>query len=130
MEKISLYYRQDNSDKIYQASIESKDDGYIVSFAYGRRGATLQTGTKTAVPVSYDVAQAIYNRLIREKTTKGYTPGEDGTPYVHSNRQSSGIHPQLLNIIDEDELEVLLNDRQHVMQEKFDGRRLLLKKLV
>ena len=36
------------------------------------------------------------------------------------------ILPQLLNPIDDWRLRVLLNDRQHVMQEKHDGRRLLL----
>ena len=128
MEKITLYYRQDNSDKIYQASIEPKDDGYVVTFAYGRRGATLQTGTKTTAPVNYNTAKAIYDKLVREKTGKGYTPGEDGSSYQHNDRQSSGIHPQLLNAIDEDVLELLLNDRRHVMQEKHDGRRLLIQK--
>jgi hypothetical protein len=45
MEHTTLYYRQGSSDKVYQASLESVDGGYVVHFAYGRRGATLQTGT-------------------------------------------------------------------------------------
>lgn len=36
------------------------------------------------------------------------------------------ILPQLLNPIDSGRLLALLNDRQHIMQEKHDGRRLLL----
>ena len=128
MEHTTLYYREGASDKVYQAAIESQGGGYVVTFAYGRRGTTLTTGTKTQEPVAYDTAMQLYNKLVREKTAKGYTPGEDGTPYQHSDKQSSGILPQLLNSIDEEQLETLLNDRQHVMQEKHDGRRLMLRK--
>ena len=129
MEKITLYYREGSSDKVYQAAIEARDGGYVVCFAYGRRGTTLATGTKTQAPVDYDTAKAVYDRLVREKTAKGYTPGADGTPYRHSDKQASGVLPQLLNSVDEEQLEVLLGDRHHVMQEKHDGRRLLLRKL-
>ena len=129
MEKITLYYREGASDKVYQAAIETQGGGYVVNFAYGRRGSTLATGTKTQAPVSYDEAKTIYDRLVREKTAKGYTPGADGTPYQHSDKQASGIMPQLLNSVVEDQLESLLNDRHYVMQEKHDGRRLMLRKL-
>lgn len=53
MEKITLYYRQGSSDKIYQASIDPKDGKFVVNFAYGRRGTTLSTGTKTSSAVEY-----------------------------------------------------------------------------
>jgi len=33
METITLYFRQGASDKIYQAAIEPKDGGYVVTFA-------------------------------------------------------------------------------------------------
>ncbi len=129
MEHTTLYYREGASDKVYQAAIEPKDGGYVVTFAYGRRGSTLATGTKTQTPVDYATAKTVYDRLVREKTAKGYTPGADGTPYQHSDKQASGILPQLLNTIDEEQLESLLNDRQYVLQEKHDGRRLMLRKL-
>jgi bifunctional non-homologous end joining protein LigD len=130
MEQITLYYRQGSSDKIYQASIEPQEDGYAVHFAYGRRGTTLQTGTKTQAPVALDEAKAILEKLIKEKTAKGYTPGEDGTPYQHTDKenQSTGIQCQLLNPVAEDEAEKLLNDPNYWMQEKMDGRRLLVQK--
>jgi bifunctional non-homologous end joining protein LigD len=38
----------------------------------------------------------------------------------------SSIYPRLLNPIDAGRLRALLNDRRHVMQEKHDGRRLIL----
>ena len=57
MEQITLYYRQGGSDKVYQASIQPKDNGYVVNFSYGRRGSAQQTGTKTPVAVSYEAAK-------------------------------------------------------------------------
>ena len=128
MEQITLYYREGSSDKVYHAAIEAKEGGYVVTFAYGRRGSTMSTGTKTQAPVDYDTAKGIYDKLVKEKMSKGYTPGQDGTPYQHSDKQTTGILPQLLNAIDEDQLEVLLNDRMHIMQEKHDGRRLLIQR--
>ena len=83
MESITLYFRQGSSDKVYQTAIEPEAGGYAITFAYGRRGTTPQTGTKTNTPVSYDEAKRIYDKLVAEKTAKGYTPGESGTPCRH-----------------------------------------------
>jgi len=126
--RVSLYYRQGSSDKVYQAAIEPAGNGFVVNFAYGRRGATLTTGTKTSSPVDIDAAKQIYAKLVREKKAKGYTEGEDGTPYQHADKQVSGILPQLLNPIEEAEVEVLLRDDDYCAQEKFDGRHLLIRK--
>ena len=130
MEKITLYFRQGSSDKIYQAAIEAKDGGYVVNFAYGRRGTTLQTGTKTQTPVDYAAAKGIYDKLVKEKTAKGYTPGEDGTPYQHTDKQqeATGINCQLLNAVEESDLPRLIRDPGYWLQEKHDGRRLLVQK--
>jgi len=130
MEQITLYYREGGSDKVYQASIDPKDGGYVVTFAYGRRGATLATGTKTQTPESYDAAKRIYDKLVAEKTAKGYTPGADGTPYQHTDKAhtATGIHCQLLNPVEEDQVASLLADPAYWMQEKHDGRRLLIRK--
>jgi bifunctional non-homologous end joining protein LigD len=130
MENITLYFREGSSDKIYQAAIEPKDGGYTVTFAYGRRGSTLSTGTKTQSPVSHDEAKAIYEKLVKEKTAKGYTPGAGGTPYRQTEKenQTTGIHCQLLNPVEEHDAEKLIEDSAYWMQEKWDGRRLLLHK--
>ena len=75
METITLYYREGPSDKVYQASIQPKDDGYHVHFAYGRRGSTLNTGSKTSKPVTFPIAKGIYDKLVREKMA--------GPPHQH-----------------------------------------------
>jgi len=127
-ERVALYHREGSSDKVYQAAIEPAGNQFVVNFAYGRRGATLTTGTKTSSPVDYAAAKKIYTKLVGEKKAKGYTEGADGTPYQHTDRQASGILPQLLNPIEEAEVELLLRDDNYCAQEKFDGRHLLVRK--
>lgn len=125
---ISLYFKNGSSDKEYHARIEEADGGFVVNFAYGRRGSTLTTGTKTQAPVDYAKAVVVFDKLVKEKTSKGYTPGEDGTPYLHSDKTASGLLPQLLNVADEPVVSRIVNDDAWVMQEKFDGRRMMLRK--
>jgi len=130
MEQITLFFRQGSSDKVYQASIEQQNGGHVVNFAFGRRGTTLQTGTKTHAPVNYEEAKRIFDKLVNEKAAKGYTPGENGTPYQHTDKKKrvAGIMCQLLNPIDESEATRLIGDPVFCVQEKLDGRRLLLEK--
>jgi bifunctional non-homologous end joining protein LigD len=130
MEQTTLYFKQGGSDKVYRAAIEPNNGGYVVNFAYGRRGTTLQTGTKTPVAVNLDAARGIYERLIREKTSKGYTPGENGTPYEHTDKeqQNTGILPQLLNPIEEEDVTGLIDDPAFCVQEKYDGCRIMIRK--
>ena len=127
-ETTTLYYRRGPSDKIYHAEVVEIDDGFGVSFAYGRRGSTLQTGMKTNTPVSFDEAKKIYDKIVREKTAKGYTPGANGTPYdgTENAQRNTGILPQLLNPIDDALAEVLIADPNYWMQQKMDGRRVLI----
>jgi bifunctional non-homologous end joining protein LigD len=129
-ESITLYYREGSSDKVYQCRIEPSGELFVVNFAYGRRGSTMNTGTKTSSPVDYELAKRIYDKLVREKTAKGYTPGEDGTPYQNTAKQDrvTNILPQLLNSIEEEEVQRLIKDPAWCMQEKKDGRRILLQK--
>ena len=130
MNQIALYYREGSSDKLYQIALEPSGDRFVVNFAFGRRGSTLQTGTKTPAPVDHETASRIFEKLVSEKKAKGYTPTEEGTPYCHTDKakQVSGIQPQLLNPIEEDQACLLLTDPDWCLQEKKDGRRLLLRK--
>jgi bifunctional non-homologous end joining protein LigD len=129
-ERVTLYYREGSSDKVYQAAIEPQGEKFVVKFAFGRRGSTLNTGTKTQTPVDYDTAKKIFTTLVNEKKAKGYTEGPDGTPYQHTEKEDrvAGVLPQLLNPIEEAELNRLIQDRDHYAQEKYDGRRMLVRK--
>ena len=129
----TLYYREGSSDKVYHVSLEQNGSPghFLVCFAFGRRGSTLQTGTKTTAPVDYDTALRTYNQLVASKLAKGYTPGESGTPYQHTGHEgrATGIYPQLLEpVADTYALGRLLVDPLYCAQEKFDGKRLLLRK--
>ena len=75
IERVTLYYREGASDKVYQCSIEPSGKGFMVNFAFGRRGTTLQTGTKTPSAMDYSTAKKVFDRLVNEKTAKGYTSG-------------------------------------------------------
>ena len=127
-ERVALYYREGSSDKVYQAAIEPAGNQFVVNFAYGRRGSTMTTGTKTSSPVDYPAAKKIYVKLVSEKKAKGYTEGANATPYQHNDKRPSGILPQLLNPVEEAEVELLLRDDNYCAQEKFDGRHLLVRK--
>lgn len=126
----SLYYRNGSSDKEYHVRLEARDVGFVVNYAYGRRGSALSTGTKTNTPVDHAAASRIFDKLVNDKQAKGYTAGLDGTPYQHTNAagQVSGLLPQLLNVADEADVARLVNDPAWCMQQKFDGRRLMLRK--
>ena len=76
---ITLYYREGSSDKVYHAVIEPQGEGFVVNIAYGRRGSTMNTGTKTQTPVDYHSAKSIYDKLVWEKKANGYTEGPGGT---------------------------------------------------
>ena len=130
-EKITLYFKQGTSDKVYYAAIEAAGSNtFVVNFAYGRRGATLNTGTKTQTPVEYAAAKKIYDKLVKSKTSEGYSPGEQGSPYVHTDAENrdTGVQSQLLNFVEESQVGHYMQDADWWAQEKFDGKRMLLHK--
>ena len=123
-----LFYRDGGSDKVYHAGINAAEGGYTVTFAFGRRGSAMTAGTKTTAPVAWEKAQQIYNKLLAEKTAKGYTPDGAGALFAMTDYEArrSGLHPQLLNSIGEEAAEALLADPAWCLQEKFDGRRIMV----
>ncbi len=130
-ENITLYFKQGCSDKVYIVSLKKAEDScFVVNFAYGRRGATLATGTKTKKPVDYASAKKIYDKLVKSKTSKGYRPGAEGPQYVHTNANTkdTGIQCQLLNFIEESQVSQYIHDDGWWAQEKYDGKRMLLHK--
>lgn len=127
-ESISLSFQQGGSDKEYHAELIDGPDGWKVNFAYGRKGNALTTGTKTKDPVDYSVAKKAYDKLVKSKTSKGYTPDNvsGDTIEVASDKIDSGVLPQLLNELTEKEAQLLIINDNYIMQEKFDGRRKMI----
>ncbi len=124
IQSASLYFREGNSDKEYRAAIEPRADGFVVTFAYGRRGGTLNAGTKTQAPVSLNEATKVFNRLVAAKVAKGYRfsneTGAPTTPYRQTGTEGndSGIRCQLLNPIEED---LRLSNREGVVFKDMDA---------
>jgi len=118
MEKTSLYYKNEGSDKEYHVTL----DGETVTVQYGRRGSALTSITKCE---KCEPAKAlkVYQQLIAEKKAKGYHEGEGGVTYSPSvNPEYVGYQPQLLNEITEDVPDKWIQDNNWLMQEKEDGR--------
>lgn len=130
-ESIQLFYKDGSSDKVYCASLEEENGGWMVKFQYGKRGSTLKPGAKTASPVDYAKAKKEYDKLVAEKVGKGYRP-EDGTvntiQNVNLDKVHSGMTPQLLNPVSRQEGNNLLDDCNFLAQEKFDGERRMMRK--
>lgn len=73
IKQIKLFYKEGNSDKVYEIDLCAIDDtNYVVNFRYGRRGAVLKDGTKTPEYVAAEKAQIIFDKLENEKKAKGY----------------------------------------------------------
>lgn len=144
IDSISLYFKEGSSDKVYHASIEDAGSGYVVNFSYGRRGSTLKSGSKTTAPCSISEARKIFDRLVAEKTGKGYqymTSANSGTPGAIPkqvpHRLGIPTVPQtvasvsqcvLLNPIEEDVVLDYLENDDWVAQPKLDGVRFMLRK--
>lgn len=126
-QRINLFYTEGSSDKEYHASLLPKggSGGWVVDFAYGRRGSSLKTGTKTVAPIEYEAALEVYQKLVFSKVKDGYTEEQSGAVYQSPDLASrfTGLIPQLLNPIDEFSLEKALKSDDDVAQEKFDGER-------
>src|SRR5258705_3618152 len=134
-ERAELYFRQGSSDKVYHLQLENEDDKWSVEAQWGRRGSALQSDVK-ANGVPYEEAKRMYDRILREKTGKGYqiaqattngdTPISVGLPAC---KEHSGHIPELLTPLDEQEALRLAEDASWWFQQKFDGRRLAVQKV-
>lgn len=127
---IELFFKEGSSDKVYKANLVVEGSGFMVNFAYGRRGAAFTIGQKTPQPVALEQAQKIYNKLIQEKTAKGYTEDSTGKSFsgTITEVRDTGIRPQLLNEVEEEEVMKYINHPAWCAQEKFDGRRRMIMK--
>jgi bifunctional non-homologous end joining protein LigD len=142
VKSVELFFQEGTSDKVYNAALCDEGGGlYTVRVEWGRRGSALNTGTK-AVRVPLAAAERAYERVVREKTHKGYEvlcdevqPAPVAPPVGQGSASRAASRPgarvklpqeaQLLNPIGEAELERLLADDRYVAQQKLDGIRLL-----
>ena len=126
---VRLTCTEGGSSKEYNAKIEAQGGGFVVTYAYGRIGGTLQAGTKTPKPVARDRAQAVYDKIVNEKLAKGYvTAGGTVAGYVSptgQRREEKAIAVMLCEPVDDPGAH--LNDDAWVAQPKYDGIRLLLR---
>ncbi|MBK6638998.1 MAG: hypothetical protein IPG34_15890 [Rhodocyclaceae bacterium] len=75
--------------------------------------------------MSFEEAQAIYDKLIQSKTAKGYTPSGTGTPYqedADADRVTTFV-PQLCNPVSDTNALGLIYSPHYAAQEKMDGER-------
>lgn len=147
-----LSFKEGSSDKVYYVTLERvENDKCVVNFAFGRRGNTLQTGTKTNEPVDFTTAQRIFDKLVQEKIKKGYKGS--GISIIEKSEKESSFNPcveseikqssskviqvikteevavskcVLLNAIKEEQAHNLINDNDWMIQEKMDGVRYML----
>jgi len=132
--RVELYFQQGSSDKVYHLQLEGGQEQWSVNAQWGRRGSALQSDTKVN-SVAYAEAKRVYDRILREKTGKGYriaqattngdAPIAIGLPSV---KEDSGHAPELLTTIEEPEALQLVKDESWWFQQKFDGRRLAVQK--
>ena len=151
VESVGLAFQEGSSDKVYFLQLVEESGKYRVDFQYGRRGSTLNTGTKIA-DVDLATAQKAYNKVKDEKTGKGYqvtmsagSGGMSGTAYQSGTKSGEppiitvptrkfgsvaepAVLPQLCNPITEAEALVLLKDDRYGLQEKKNGKNFILNK--
>jgi bifunctional non-homologous end joining protein LigD len=133
-ERAELYFRQGSSDKVYHLQLETAEDRWSVQAQWGRRGSALQSDVKVS-GASYEEAKRVYDRILREKTGKGYQISQasaNGDAAISvglpATREHSGHTPELLTPIEEPEALRLADDVSWWFQQKFDGRRLAVQK--
>lgn len=122
----SLYCNKGTSDKEYHIEIVAVEGGHAVNYRNGRRGEALRPGTRTQTPVTREEAEAIFQKVVKQKLADGYKPGETGASYQDlgiAAKTESGLYPQLLNSISEERAIELIEDDAWMMEEKMDGKR-------
>jgi bifunctional non-homologous end joining protein LigD len=129
-ETIALFYREGSSDKEYHVHLKARDNGWVVEFQYGKRGSALRSGVKTKDPLDFATAKKTYDKTVQGQLKEGYTPDEGGAIYQSTPLQNdfTGVLPQLLNAVELHKAGDYMKDPDWMLQEKFDGQRLMLRK--
>jgi bifunctional non-homologous end joining protein LigD len=141
VKSVQLFFQEGTSDKLYNAQIVEDAGAFTVAVQWGRRGSTLQEGSK-AVRVSRAKAEATFDKIVREKRSKGYEEiagtvrpaavappagaGSGSKAGAGTKRAVVGHAAQLLTAIDDDELDGFLGNDEVIAQQKLDGVRVLV----
>lgn len=130
-ETIALFYKGGSSDKEYHVHLKQADGGWLVEIQYGKRGSSLKSSLKTKSPIDYPLAKKTYDKTVNDQLKDGYTPAQTGVAYQDTPREKdfTGLLPQLLNAVEEDKFGPFLLSDEWMLQEKFDGQRLMLSRL-
>jgi len=126
--KSTLYYQEGSSDKVYVVEVREDSGAFSVMGFNGRRGETLNSQPKGS-GLSESEAQKLFNKIVKEKTGKGYKPGGDSGSEIQAPAGEGpkgfpdGLSPMLLNEVEEREGHRLLQDENWMLQPKFDGHR-------
>ena len=126
IERVNLYYQQGVPTRcIIRNSKTLRPSGPST-----RSGAAVK-----ANGVTYEEPKRVFDRVVREKTGKGYrgaeTNGDAATPAISlgmPTKEFSGHAPELLTPIEERETRDLVPNLSWWFQQKFDGRRLAVQK--
>ncbi|MEL6344693.1 MAG: WGR domain-containing protein [Myxococcota bacterium] len=140
VDSIELFFQEGAADKLYNAQIVEENGTYTVNVQWGRRGRKLNTGTK-ALNTTEALARKAYDKVIRQKQKKGYEiRTDDAQPAAVApaegmgsaskagiqRRDRLGTPAQLLNAVEEPAVEALLADPMVLVQQKFDGVRVVV----
>src|SRR5437773_12457289 len=108
-ERAELYFRLGSSDKVYHLQLENAQERWSVPAQWGRRGSALQSDIKVS-DTTYEDAKRVYDRLLREKTGKGYQVAQattNGDTLISVGlpawKEHSGHVPELLTPVEEPE---------------------------
>jgi predicted DNA-binding WGR domain protein len=106
IKRTTLHYQEGTSDKVYEVDLcQIGEERYVVNFRYGRRGTNLKEGTKTTQPVPLAQAQQAFDKLVQEKTKKGYrdvtlgqsSPSPQTQPVATGDARKQAILDRLAN---------------------------------
>lgn len=128
--QVTLHNNTGNSDKVYECVVVRSGELYLVNTQNGRRGGSMTPRTKTKHPVSLDAAMKIFDSIVKEKISENYyvLDGDNTVAQAAVSNDPTGLfhQPQLLNDIDRDTAMALIEDDDWVMEEKMDGKRIVV----
>ncbi len=81
-----LHFQEGTSDKVYEVDLCEIGGQFVVNFRYGRSGTALKEGTKTTKPTNRVEADKIFDKLVSEKTNKGYSVSGEAKPAETSSK--------------------------------------------